>query len=48
MFDSLEEKIKHDDREEISPKERIMHWLAIAVVSVLVFGGLIMGIKMLD
>ena len=48
MFDSLEEQIKKDDRAEISPAERVMHWVAIAVVSVLVFGGLIMGIKLLD
>ena len=48
MFDSLEEQIKRDDQKEISPAERVMHWVAIAVVSVLVFGGLILGIKMLD
>ena len=47
MFDSLEEQIKHDDQAEISPRERVMHWIAIAVVSVVVFGGLILGIKML-
>jgi hypothetical protein len=47
MFDSLEEQIKHDDQAEISPRERVMHWVVIAVVSVVVFGGLILGIKML-
>jgi len=48
MFDSLEEKIKHDEQEEISPKERMAHWVAIAVVSILVFGGLFVGITMLE
>ena len=47
MFESLEEHIKHDDQAEISPKERAMHWLAIAVASVLVFGGIIFSIRML-
>ncbi len=48
MFDSLDEQIKHDEQMELSPKERAMHWVAIAVVSVVVFGGLIFGIKMLE
>ena len=48
MFDSLEEQIKRDDKAEISPKERVMHWVVIAVASVLVFGGVIYGIKMLE
>jgi hypothetical protein len=48
MFDSLEERIKHDEHEEVSPKERVMHWIAIAAASILVFGGLIIGIKFLE
>jgi hypothetical protein len=48
MFDSLEDRIKHDDHDEISPRERWMHWAAIALVSVLVFGGLVIGIRVLD
>ncbi len=48
MFDSLEDRIKHDDQEEVTTKERMMHWAAIAVVSVLVFGGLVIGIRILD
>ena len=48
MFDSLDEQIKHDDRESTTPKERILVWLSVAVVSVVVFGGLYMGIRLLD
>ena len=48
MFDSLEERMKQDDKAEISTKERVMHWVAIAVASVVVFGGVILGIKMLN
>ena len=34
MFDSLDEQIKHDDQAANSPKERILMWLTVAVVSV--------------
>ena len=48
MFDSLDEQIKHDDQASSSPKERILVWLSVAVISVVVFGGLYMGIRLLD
>ena len=31
-----------------SPKERILVWISVAVVSVVVFGGLYMGIRLLE
>jgi hypothetical protein len=46
MFDSLEEQIKHDDDLEIPRKERIFKRIAIAVLSVGLFGGLYFAIKM--
>jgi len=46
MFDSLDEQIKHDDEREIPRSERIVKRVAIAVLSVLVFGGLYVAIKM--
>ncbi|MEP7364015.1 MAG: hypothetical protein ABI972_12230 [Acidobacteriota bacterium] len=48
MFDSLDEQIKQDDRAASSTKERVLVWLSVAVVSVVVFGGLYMGIRLLD
>ncbi len=48
MFDSLDEQMKHDDALETTPKERVLRWVAVAVVSVLVFGGLYFGVRMLE
>ena len=47
MFESLEEQMKHDDQRASSTKERMMVWAAIAVVSVALFGGLLLGIMKL-
>jgi hypothetical protein len=48
MFDSLDEQIKADAHAASSTKERVFMWLAIAIVSVAVFGGLYIGVRMLD
>jgi hypothetical protein len=48
MFDSLDEQIKADDRKSSSPRERMMLWVAVAVVTVLVFGGLYYGVRVLE
>lgn len=48
MFDSLDEQMKHDLKEASSPKERILLWISVAVVSVLVFGGLYIGVRVLE
>ncbi|MBI4874492.1 MAG: hypothetical protein HY822_07655 [Acidobacteria bacterium] len=48
MFDSLDEQMKHDDQLETSTKERVMRWIAVAVVSVLVFAGLYFSVRMLS
>lgn len=47
MFDSLEEKIRHDSAGEKSRTERIVEGVVIAVLSVIVFGGLYYAIRML-
>jgi hypothetical protein len=44
MFDSLDEQMKHDEREQSSTKERVLRYIAIGAVSVLVFGGLIVAV----
>ncbi len=46
MFDSLEDRIKHDDDVEVPRKERVAKGVAIAVLSILLFGGLYFAIKM--
>jgi hypothetical protein len=48
MFDSLSDQIKHDDAETTKISERIVRWVAVAVLSVVLFGGLYLGIKMLE
>ena len=45
MFDSLEEQMKHDDQAASTNKERFLLWAAIAVVSILVFGGVYYGFQ---
>lgn len=48
MFDSLDEQIKHDMKESTTTKERLFMWISIGVVSVLVFGGLFVGVRVLE
>jgi len=47
MFDSLADRIRQDDHNEVSKNERMIRYFAMFVISVLVFGGLYMGIRML-
>jgi hypothetical protein len=47
MFDSLADRIREDERRDVNLTEWIVRWVGIAVVSVLVFGGLYYGIRML-
>ena len=48
MFESLEEHIRHDDAVEKTSKERIVEGVVIAVLSVLLFGGLYFAVRMLQ
>ncbi len=45
MFDSLDEQMKHDEREQTTTKERILRYIAIGAASVLFFGGLIVAVQ---
>ena len=47
MFDNLDDQMKHDREKESSPKERMMMWAVIAVVSIALFAGLLLGITKL-
>ena len=44
MFDSLDDKMKIDRDRESTPKQRMMMWAAIGVVSIAIFAGLLMGV----
>ena len=48
MFDSLEDKIKHDEELETTVKERWLVRLAAFVVGVVVLAGLYFGVQMLE
>ncbi|MCX6608574.1 MAG: hypothetical protein NTV52_33985 [Acidobacteria bacterium] len=45
MFDSLDETMKKDAKSASSTSERMVVWLVVAAASVLVFGGLYYGIR---
>ena len=46
MFDSLDDTIKRDLEKESTGKERMMRYAAVAVASVLLFGGLIFAVRL--
>lgn len=48
MFDSLEYRIKLDEHIGISRSERIVKILAIAALSILLFGGPYLAIRTID
>ena len=48
MFESLDDVIKHDDEVETTKQARMMKWLTIIVVAVVVFGGLYLGLRLMQ
>lgn len=48
MFDSLADRIRADERQEVKTSERVIRWIVIAVLSVVLFGGLYLGIRLLE
>ena len=45
MFDSLDETMKHDQKQMSTPMERMLRYAAIAAVSVVTFGLLVVAIR---
>jgi hypothetical protein len=48
MFDSLADQIRADERKQVNTTERVIRWVLISVVSVVVFGGLYLGVRFLE
>ena len=48
MFDSLADQIRADEHKAVNTTERIIRGVVIAVVSIVVFGGLYYGVSMLQ
>jgi hypothetical protein len=46
MFESLTDQMKQDDRQQVRTSERIIRWAVVTVLSVLLFGGLYFGIRL--
>jgi hypothetical protein len=46
MFDSLADRIRQDEQQNTT--ERYLRWAVVAVVSVVLFGGLYMGVRYLE
>ena len=48
MFDTLADRIRADERSEVKNFERIARWAALVVILFVLFGGLYLGMKMLE
>jgi hypothetical protein len=46
MFDSLADRIRED--EQVSTSQRYIQWLAVLVISVVLFGGLYFVVRFLE
>jgi hypothetical protein len=47
MFDSLEDRIRHDDAEDTTAEERMVKGVLVAVLSFVLFGGLYYAVRIL-
>ena len=48
MFDSLADRIREDDHQAVNNTERYLRWAAVIVISVVLFVGLYMGVRLLE
>jgi hypothetical protein len=48
MFDSLADRIREDERKEGNPAERYVRWAVVVLLSVVLFGGLYWGVRLME
>jgi hypothetical protein len=48
MFETLDDRIKQDEMEVSTPRERLLKWVLVGVVSVMLFGGLYLGVSLME
>ncbi|HTS62602.1 MAG TPA: hypothetical protein VMH28_11300 [Candidatus Acidoferrales bacterium] len=48
MFDSLADRIREDDHQSVNKTERYLRWAMVAVISIVLFGGLYIGVRFLE
>jgi hypothetical protein len=47
MFETLDDQIRHDVESESTRTQRILRWALALAVTVLVLGGLVLGVRTL-
>lgn len=47
MFETLDDRMKHDADEVSTRGERLLKWVLVGIVAVALFGGLYMGVRLL-
>ena len=48
MFESLDDTIRQDEQKASTPRQRYFKWILSGIVAVVVFGGLYMGVRLLE
>ena len=48
MFDSLDDQMKADLNKESTPQQRMIRYVAVVVASIVLFGGLVLGVGYLS
>ena len=48
MFDSLADKIRQDEHQAANNAERFLKWGFVAIASIVLFGGLYIGVRFLE
>jgi len=48
MFDSLADRIREDEQQATNRTQRLLRWGAVIVLSVVLFGGLYLGVQYLE
>jgi hypothetical protein len=48
MFDSLADRIREDERKAVNSTERYLRWALVAFLSVVLFGGLYLGVRLME
>jgi hypothetical protein len=48
VFDTLSDRMKHDEELEVNKLERLLRWGLMVVISVTLFGGLYLVVQRLE
>ncbi len=48
MFETLDDQMKHDDQASSSKTERLMPWLIAIIGAVVILGGLVVAVRLIE